>query len=281
MGTIKVVSEATQDVFVSLKRLACDKCVYPGCNRSAKTVVAILKKKKDRPCFENSLILCEEHALLSQQGTIDEKTLITIRELLRTNRALDSISVGNNIPTRKEYLKKVTEAVLTSSTVRCVYVGPLPFHPEWYFDLKEGLTKMDSMDRAVSTALENSEVEVKMIIRNDLRYIEKIKSDVPQNLINELIQETCAKYEKLTNPLYNNKIIFWDLGFYHIPIILDKSCVFALRSQPRSPVEGGFFTEDIEKIKWEKATFDKLLEMHKDKERNSSNLKNFLNKLLE
>lgn len=281
MATVKIVTDSTQDVFISLKHLSGGKCTYPGCDRHAKTVVAILPRRKDKPCFENSLILCDEHASQSQQGSIREEALIKIRDLLRFNRALDNTSDGVNIPTREEYLKRVTEEVSSSSSVRCVYVGPLPFHPEWYFDLKEGMTKMDSMDRAISKALEDPTVDVKLIIRNDLRYIEKIKSDVPANLIPVLIKETCEKYEKLIQPGTNNHVIFWDLGIYHIPIVLDNSCIFALRSQPRSPVEGGFFTKNREKIDWEKSTFDLLMKMHKDKEGTSSNLNSFLAQLLE
>ena len=48
----------------------------------------------------------------------------------------------------------------------------------------------------------------------------------------------------------------------------------------RSPVEGGFFTEDAEKIQWEKNTFDQLIDMHKNKKGNISDLKKFWENLL-
>lgn len=280
MGFIKIIDSPPSDVYISLKRLANGICVYPGCDCSAETVVSVLRKKNEKPSFENSVILCNNHVLLSQQGKIKEDVLIKIRELLRANRAFDDGIKGYNIATRKEYLAKVAEEVSASTTVRCVYVGPLPFHPEWYFDLKEGMTKMVSMDRAISDALKNKNINVKIIIRNDLRYLEKIKSDVPQNLIPELIHDTCDKYHRLTEKRYNNTVIFWDLGSYHIPIILDKSCIFAYRNQPRSPVEGGFFTKNKEKVSWEKNTFDQLIDMHKDKEGDISELKKFLENLL-
>ena len=280
MGTIKIIKNPTQDVYISLKRLTNGTCFYPGCDEQAETVVSILRHKWDKPCFENSIILCNNHALLSQQGEINESMLTDIRELFRVSRAMDDKAKGYNIPTREEYLSKVVEKVSDSTTVRCVYVGPLPFHPEWYFNLKEGMTRMDSMDRAISRALEDPNINVKIIVRNDERYLEKIKSDVPANLVPELIREICEKYEKLTDDSYINTIIFWDLGFYHIPIILDDSCIFAYRGQPRSPVEGGFFTEDAEKIQWKKNTFDQLIDMHKNKKGNISDLKKFLENLL-
>lgn len=37
MGTIKIIKNPTQDVYISLKRLTNGTCFYPGCDEQAET----------------------------------------------------------------------------------------------------------------------------------------------------------------------------------------------------------------------------------------------------
>ena len=104
MGEIVVLKEPSQDVLLSLKRLANDTCVYPGCEKKAHTVVSILENKKEKPCFENSVILCEEHALSCQQGEIKGELLLRLRELLRAGRGLTKEPEKHELTSRAEYL---------------------------------------------------------------------------------------------------------------------------------------------------------------------------------
>ena len=280
MGEIVVLKEPSQDVLLSLKRLANDTCVYPGCEKKAHTVVSILENKKEKPCFENSVILCEEHALSCQQGEIKGELLLRLRELLRAGRGLTKEPEKHELTSRAEYLERIADEIPKSKSVRCIYVGPLPFHPAWYFQMMVGKTNMKSMDAAVSDALEDPNIQVKMIIRNDTRYIEKCKSDVPLELRKPMIEEIYKRYEHLCSPSFNNIIEIWNPGIYHIPIILDDCCIFAFRSRPNTPIEGGFLTKDKEQIKWERESFDQIMAYNKDKVGDVSGLRKFLNQML-
>lgn len=272
--------EPTQDVLLSLKRLTNDSCMYPGCEKQAKTVVALLNNKKDKPCFENSLIFCENHAFSCMEGEISEDTLLRLRELLRAGRGLRNESEEYALTSRAEYLSRIANEIPKSKNIRCIYVGPLPFHPEWYFNMMIGKTNMQSMDAAISDALEDSSVAVKMIIRNDYRYIEKCKSDVPYKLREAMINDICNRYVQLSQPALNNTIEIWNPGIYHIPIILDECCIFAFRTQPNTPIEGGFLTKDKKQIKWEQESFDRILSCNVDKIGNVVDLREFLSKML-
>jgi len=280
MAEVIIVNEPSQDVLLSLQRLASNTCVYPGCEKKAHTVVSILKSKKDNPCFENSVILCEEHALGCQQGEIKGELLLRLRELLRAGRGLTKEPEKHELTSRAEYLERIADEVPKSKNIRCIYVGPLPFHPDWYFQMMIGKSNMKSMDAAISNALEDPGITVKMIIRNDLRYIEKCKSDIPIELRKPMIEEICKRYEHLRVPSLNNTIEIWNPGIYHIPIILDDCCIFAFRSRPDTPIEGGFLTKDKEQIKWEQDSFDQILAYNIDKVGDVSDLRNFLNQML-
>lgn len=280
MLEFSIVENPTRDITQSLKRLANNRCCYPGCENEASTVVAILKNKKENPCFENSLILCENHALDCKQKKIKGDTLLRIRELLRVGRCLSETQDKCELPTRAKYLERIAEEIPKSKSVRCMYVGPLPFHPEWYFQLMEGKTRMKSMDAAVAKALANPNVSVKIIIRNDERYLEKCKSDIPDSLKRELVKETCENFEHLCLPKLGNSIEIWNPGIYHIPIILDECCIFAFRTQPNTPIEGGFLTTDKKQIKWERDSFDQMIACNKDKMGDIALLRTFLERML-
>ena len=280
MKEIVILKQPSPDVLLSLKRLAQNICVYPACEKKANVVVSVLKNRKDIPCFENSIILCEEHALSCQQGKIEGEMLMTLRELMRSGRGLSKESEKQELTSRSEYLERIADEVPKSKNVRCIYVGPLPFHPAWYFEMMVGKTGVKSMDAAIAEALENPTVVVKMIIRNDLRYIEKCKSDVPFGLRKTMIEEICKRYEQLCDSSLNNTIEIWNPGIFHIPIILDDCCIFAFRSQPNTPIEGGFLTKDKKQINWERDSFDQIMAYNKDKAGDVFVLKNFLEQML-
>lgn len=282
MKEVVVLKEPSQDVLLSLKRLASDTCVYPGCEKKAHTVVSILANRKDSPCFENSVILCEEHALSCKQGEIKGELLLRLRELLRAGRGLitEPENEKHELTSRAEYLERIADEVPKAKSIRCIYVGPLPFHPAWYFQMMVGKTNMKSMDAAISDALEDPNISVKMIIRNDSRYIEKCKSDVPFELRKPMIEEICKRYEQLRNPSLNNIIEIWNPGIYHIPIILDDCCIFAFRSRSNTPIEGGFLTKDKKQIRWEQESFDQIMAYNKDRVGDATVLRDFLNQML-
>lgn len=279
---VTIIDNPPIDMQTSLNYLSNGICMWPGCDKTCNTIVSILRTNREKSCFENSLALCEEHtSACSQNPKSSFDTLANVRHLLSTGKTQFLSSNSRYLPSREVYLETVATEVPKSSTLRCIYVGPLPFHPQWYFDLREGQTKMISMDRAISDALSNRDVKVTMIMRNDLRYFEKVKQDIDTDLIPLLIKGTLDKFNKLVNSNeYNNKVIFWDIGTYHLPIILDSACIYAIRGNARSPIGSGRIIKDLMKIEEEQERFDDLFSTHQNSTISSSDMNAFLQKLL-
>ncbi len=272
----KTNCSVTEDTLFALMSLVNSKCPYPGCNKDARITVSCVKKSKDSPQFENSLVFCEEHALQCQHNKVSEKMFWDIRHLLKPNRFQDNIKKNRTLYTRNEYLNKIIDELDYTSTLRCIYVGPLAFHPDWYFNMYEGHYKIASMDRAINRILCNPKISVSLILRNTERYFNKVQELIPKSLYSVLIDETCYNFEKLMQPEYNNKCIFLDTGHFHIPIIYDNACVFAARAQDNTPINGGLVTYDEDQIQWERDAFDRLLQSHVGNVANKNELYNFL-----
>lgn len=275
---LKIINKPSDDMLFALKSLVNDECPYPNCKKKAQIIVSCFNKRKDEERFENSIVFCDDHALLCQQGKVDERLFWDIRQLLKPNRLSEDNKKSHILSNREEYLSRVVDEIKRSSTLRCIYVGPLPFHPDWYFTMYEGKFHIAGMDQAVFHALENPDINVSIILRNTKRYIEKVKDLIPESLFDALIDETVNNFARLMNPINNNKCIFLDTGPFHIPIIFDNACIFATRSSESKPINGGLLTYDEKQIEWEKKAFDRLL---KNRELFSSlELNNFLSKEL-
>lgn len=275
---LKIINKPSDDMLFALKSLVNDRCPYPNCNKKAQIIVSCFNRHKDVEKFENSIVFCEDHALLCQQGKVDERLFWDIRQLLKPNRLSEENKKSHILSSREEYLSGVVNELKHSSTLRCIYVGPLPFHPEWYFTMYEGKFHISGMDQAVYHALEDPNISVSIILRNTKRYIEKVKDLIPESFFGVLVDETVNNFARLMDPIYNNNCILLDTGPFHIPIIFDNACIFATRSSDSKPINGGLLTYDEKQVEWEKQAFNRLL---KNRELFSSlELKNFLSKAL-
>lgn len=277
----KIVSEITPDVEMGLKHLTNGICPWPMCKYAGNTVIAVLKNKKERPCFENSLLLCQEHAAQCVNSTTDySEFLQDIRRVIRGNRGM-LVKESRLLCTREEYIKTVVDEVPKSKNIKCIYVGPLVLHPDWYFDLRENQTNIKSMDRIVSEAVKNKNIKVTIIMRNEQRYIEKVKECVLQSKMSSLIAEIKKNFDEyIFSEAYNNTVLFWDAGIYHIPIILDHACIFAIRDDAISPITHGTISENKEEIYKENRMFDSLVSNRMQLKATKAELDNLLSRLI-
>lgn len=275
----EIIDNPSEDVFLSLSNLQAHTCLVPGCSKPAECMVA-LKNKNELASFENSIILCQECAAKCKNGELSIDMFKRLRSLLKHTRIKPDNSGDIILSTRRDYITTVNYELANAKSIRCVYVGPLPFHPEWYFQIRVGQTNLPSMDQTIYRALTDSSISVKIILRNDDRYLQKVHDAIPDELIPLLIPSICENFNKYVNDDYNNTVIFLNTGVLHIPIITDTGCVFASRGDSNIPIEGGLYTKEQHTIKWESDTFDKLIQMNLANKGDVNDLKAFLDRLL-
>lgn len=280
MRKIILTSSLKDDVYESLLNLLKnEKCPFPQCNNKASMAITYKNKWYTKPAFENSLIVCSEHAHKCLNGEFSYDTILTIRNLLKPCRSGVKSMSSEVLPTRNEYLLRVTKEIKNTTSLRCIYVGPLPLHPEWYFELSESKNNILSMDRAVSDALKDENIKVTIVFRNDLRYLDKVKSNLNSSQIKDLKTYVCNQFDIMSNSKYNNTFIFADTGIFHIPIITDNVCIFAQRSNANVPIQGALLVKDKQQIKWEEQAFDRIIQLHNNPKNLKTSLKRYLDKL--
>lgn len=262
---IQLVSHPPEDVLVSLVRLTDERCPYPDCESEPTHLVMMRENRKDGPTFENCLPLCSEHAHLSVQGGIELALLRTIRQYLRPARGAGVKSRTTVLSTRSDYLRKVCE-VLSAPTreLRCIYVGPLVFHPDWYFLMQEGKTGDPSMDRAISRLIADPNCMVHLLLRNNERYAEKVRAVTPSKLFRPLLEEV-RENAKLAFANPSNTITCGETGVFQIPLIVDNAYVAALRGNLATPIEAGIYSTDPKQVDWEKQAYDRLFAHYETK----------------
>ena len=257
---IEVVKHPPEGLSEVLFQLVDNHCPFPGCQQKPTCVVALRTHRRDVLSVDNSLPLCLAHAERVARGDFDMSLLRTVRQLLRPVRVPANTPGTHTLTSRREYLQAVCDSIGSGTrSLRSVYVGPLPFHPEWYFTLRDGATGLPNMDRAVARCLEDPECATTLILRNDERYVAKMKEVVPFSLWPALAADILARLAVLLAPALRNTVICANTGAFHIPIILDAVAVSAARQGPSSPVEGGALITDPAHVAWERNAFDRMV----------------------
>ncbi len=242
-----------------------DICPFPGCSRIPSRVIEFRESKREKPNMDNSLALCSNHAEQAQRGEIEGGLLRTIRQLLRPIRSTSGRTSSRTLPTRADYLATIRDRIdAGTKSLRGVYVGPLPLHPNWYFNMRDGATSLPNMDRSVSACLEDPECETYLIFRNTIRYITKVRELLPPDNLPVLASQIARRVDQLygSKIALNNHVVCADTGFFHIPIILDNSIITAFRPTPQTPVGSGILVTDADQVQWERSAFDRMFEYY-------------------
>lgn len=256
------------------------KCTFVTCDEESTTILYIKRCFYRNPSTENSIAVCKKHADLCLDRVIPLKDIEDMIKLAQPNRNEGSIMGNIEFKTREEYMKKAIEEIEKSKTLRCVFVGPLPLHPDWYFELCEKETNYKSMDRVVANALSDKNKKVMIIFRNSPRYLSKVKSKIGTADTRRLVEYINNAFIEWSKPSYNNTLLIEDVGIFHIPIITDDVCIFASRTSDNSPVNGGILIKDKQTIDWEKKQFDLMVDKIAQVENQRAKMKTFIKKLL-
>lgn len=280
MKKIIIADNIDEDLAKKMMDLSKGKCTFFTCNEKPSIILYIKKNILQKPSIDNCIVVCNNHAHSCLEGIIPLNDIEDMIKLSQPHRNDGGLMSNITLNTRDEYIEKAIEEIERSNTLRCIFVGPLPLHPDWYFDLSEKTTAYASMDRVVSNALQDKNKKVMIIFRNNARYLSKVKGKIESEKIPDLIKYINDKFSEYLKPSYNNTLVVEDTGIFHIPIITDNVCIFATRESPDSPVNGGLLIKDKQTIEWEKMQFDKMVDIIAESGNQKTKMRLFLKKLL-
>jgi hypothetical protein len=260
---IEVLDAPPAGLAAELLNLVNNICPFPGCAGMPSRVVEFRDGWRGHLTMESSLPLCAGHAEQAGRGEIEPGLLKTIRQLLRPARGPKGGQRSRTLATREEYLAAIRDRVQRGTmSLRGVYVGPLPLHPDWYFSLRDGATGLPNMDRPISACLDDPDCETFLIFRNTPRYTEKVRELLPPDLIPALATAITGRIDAVYGQGQSNHLVCQDTGIFHIPVILDDAVITAYRPTPQTPVGGGFLVTDADQVRWEREAFDRMFEYY-------------------
>lgn len=175
--------------------------------------------------------------------------------------------VEKNSKFEKTYLTKeefndavIKELEAQPKFFRGIIVGPHFLHPDWIMERRIKNEGRRSFSLALHTYLEKSSYQpdrdVRLIIRNNDRYLKYLETLVKPQEINILIHKMKNNFD---NIMRSKSIHFCckDVGFFDGVIITEKSYFKYGRTSESTPIESFFQSNDINKIETESAHFDK------------------------
>jgi hypothetical protein len=242
------------------------RCPVPKCEREVALDVHHIDGDPANNERMNLLVLCAVHHRMAHEGMLNSNMCSAIKRLLVSeNRFSD---VGKRIlRTRDDYLAcAIDELDNTKRNFRCVYVGPLFLHPDWYFRRHQRQTGAPGLDRQVREFLracdQDRRISTRIILRNTQRYVDKVFEIVRPSEVTRLKSEMLSLVDEIwgksgrRGPLLCNV----NTGFLRIPLIFDSSIVVTTRAAEGMPVEGGVIYRSDEDVKLERRTFDTVFD---------------------
>ena len=204
--------------------------------------------------------VCHDHASALKRGEIDPDVILTFSQLTEpaTKRSTGSVKLA----TRADYLAAVFERLQNPvSRFYTAYVGPLPLHPQWYYDYRDVFRPEQNMDRAVNRLIRQSAgVNVRIVFRNAPRYLEKVKELATPSVQRRLKADILDFIDEVwgDNGERGPQIACIDTGPYRIPTIFDDCAITASREQSGRPISEGVLVRDQTVVSWEAGAFERL-----------------------
>jgi hypothetical protein len=230
-------------------------CELPNCTG---TPVALLRL--DLQGVEHLSAVCMSHREPNEEIV---RILATVTSLRRSLRDRHPRSTARVLPDRSSYLAAMVERLSAPSEyVYIIYAGPIPFHPTWYHDIRDGRTHQPNMDRLVADIIAERKCEVRLIIGNFDRYWVKMPELLDVSLIPALQSGTLQQIDSFWPDAENSpiKVCCLDTTLYDLPTVFDDSVIRAGRPSPLIAISSGILMTDRELVEWEKGAFERLFD---------------------
>jgi hypothetical protein len=209
------------------------RCAVPKCGHEIGLDIHHIDGNHGNNHPNNLLLLCAVHHRLATSGKMDQKSCRKIKELLSVERRISHLPIKMVSPllTRKEFNDAVINALESSpKLLRAIIVGPHFLHPNWIMKRRLERESRKSFSLALRTYLEKSlhqlDRDIRLILRNSVRYPEILKSLVQTDEVHNLVQEMKSTLYRMfsTSRLCSLNFCCMDPGHYHGVLITEKSC---------------------------------------------------------
>jgi len=174
----------------------------------------------------------------------------------------------------------ISELEAQPKSLRAIIVGPHFLHPDCFIERRINKENRQSFSLALRTYLEKSlnmpDRDIRLIIRNNDRYLKYLEDFIKFDEIDFLIKEMNINLNNIINDK-SIKICCKDVGFFDGVIITEESYYKYARTSEFTPIESFYQSKDPQKIEMEKAHFDKTFNAnYKGKDNEIATLKSYI-----
>jgi hypothetical protein len=230
-------------------------CAYPNCPGRPSALLRIVQTEGGSTYGA----VCTSHS------NPDDELVSLLTDIARLRRSFSQRHPGKSakpLRDRAAYLQAMSERLAAPSDfVYIIYAGPIPFHPQWYHDLRDMRTDLPNMDRAVGDLIRNESCEVRLIVGNFERYAIKCAELLEPALQPILATDTLTQIESMWPPDDSKvKICSMDTTLYDLPTVFDNIVIRAGRNHHLTPISDGYLTTDSTLVSWERIAFERLFD---------------------
>lgn len=244
------------------------RCAVPKCQHEIGLDIHHIDGNRNNNDPKNLLLLCAVHHRLATSGKMDQKTCRKMKELLSIEHTISHLpsEMVSLLPTRKKFNDAVINAVASDPILlRAIIVGPHFLHPHWVMKrrLKRESRKSFSLTlrRYLEKSLQECDRDIRLILRNSIRYPEILKGLVQRDEAHDLIQGMKSTLRTIFSTS-RSCVSFCsiDTGYYHGVLITEKSAYVAIRKTELSQIENGYELRDPMAIEMELVRFDRVFD---------------------
>lgn len=218
---------------------------------------------------------------LLQQGREPEQILA-----LGTSSSSEPLQI-EHLHSRSAFISRAAASVKQSNSFRAQITGPFFCHPASYFRLKAPDLQYPDLDKAISDkvlSLNGRTSEIRLIISNSKRYVQKVKERVPNAELKSFFESCLQRVDEIwgEDRLSGPDLCCAYLGSIHIPYIFDRSVLIQHRKTPMTPTEGGDYASDHAMVEMERNRFDSIFDNNSEgQSKEIFKLKEFFSRLAE
>jgi hypothetical protein len=245
------------------------RCAVPRCQHEIGLEIHHIDGNRNNVNQENLLLLCAVHHRLATNGKMDRKTCRRLKKLLSIEHRILRLpsKMIFHYSTRKKFNDAIIGAVEAHpKLLRAIIVGPHFLHPHWVMKRRLQRESRKSFSLALRTYIEKSvhecDRDIRLILRNSIRYPEILKTLMSRNEVAVIIQEMKSTLHRNFSGSGSPCVSFCcvDPGYYYGVLITEKSCFITTRKTALSQIEYGYELKDPCFIEMELVRFDRVFD---------------------
>lgn len=149
--------------------------------------------------------------------------------------------------------------------IRIMLTGPVCFHPEWVYKIRDDKESRRSFSREIKKYLNDNlgiELDIRIIFFNSDRYVKTVEKYINLENIDKFKTELIGEVDRIfkMDKLSSLKICSINTGFFQVVFLTEKYCLEASGESENTPIASGVLHEDSNYLEFQLNKFDRIFD---------------------